>query len=94
MKMEKHREVTQWAIAKGVKINGFAPLRFPGRWFGIIAERRFVGRGTGWEEKEEEEDEEDGGERCDAILNPSRLTPPFLLSHCLYLGELRRYLKA
>lgn len=38
--MEKHHEFTEWAIARGVKINGIAAHRFPGRGLGIIAETR------------------------------------------------------
>lgn len=32
-------EFTGWAVAQGVKLNGIAAHRFPGRGFGIIAER-------------------------------------------------------
>ena len=35
--MEKHEEFTKWALDHGVKINGVAAHRFPGRGLGIIA---------------------------------------------------------
>ena len=39
--MEIHEEFTEWAVAKGVNINGIAAHRFPGRGLGIIAEKNF-----------------------------------------------------
>jgi hypothetical protein len=39
--MENHREFTEWAVARGVEINGIAAHRFPGRGLGIIAEKDF-----------------------------------------------------
>lgn len=47
--MEKHQRFTVWAIMRGVKINGLAAHRFPGKGLGIIAERRHVVRGTDWQ---------------------------------------------
>ncbi len=38
--MEKHLEFTDWAISKGVQINGIAAHKFPGRGLGIIAEKK------------------------------------------------------
>jgi hypothetical protein len=37
--MEIHETFTEWAIEKGVKINGIRPHRFEGRGLGIIAEK-------------------------------------------------------
>jgi hypothetical protein len=39
--MEIHEKFTEWAIEKGVQINGIRPHRFEGRGLGIIAERDF-----------------------------------------------------
>jgi len=36
---EKHDRFTQWAKERGVKINGVAPARFPGRGLGIAAKK-------------------------------------------------------
>ncbi len=44
--MEIHEKFTEWAIEKGVKINGIRPHRFEGRGLGIIAERDFKVRRT------------------------------------------------
>jgi hypothetical protein len=44
--MEIHEKFTEWAIEKGVKINGIRPHRFDGRGLGIIAERDFKVRRT------------------------------------------------
>jgi hypothetical protein len=38
--MEMDNEFTKWAAALGVKLNGIATHRFPGRGLGIIAERK------------------------------------------------------
>jgi len=38
--MEKHENFTEWACAQGVKINGVAAHRFPGRGLGIVAKRK------------------------------------------------------
>jgi hypothetical protein len=43
--MEIHDKFTEWAIEKGVQINGIRPHRFEGRGLGIIAERDFKVRG-------------------------------------------------
>jgi hypothetical protein len=37
--MDIHNEFTQWALAWGVKLNGMATHRLPGKGFGIIAEK-------------------------------------------------------
>jgi hypothetical protein len=37
--MEIHKEFTDWAVAKGVKINGIVAHRFSGRGLGIMAEK-------------------------------------------------------
>ncbi|KAG0650498.1 Ribosomal lysine N-methyltransferase 2 [Hyphodiscus hymeniophilus] len=39
--MEVHRDFTEWAVSRGVKINGIAAHKFPGRGLGIIAEKSF-----------------------------------------------------
>ncbi len=44
--MEIHEKFTEWAIEKGVKINGIKPHRFEGRGLGIIAERDLKVRGV------------------------------------------------
>ncbi|KAJ9352244.1 hypothetical protein DTO027B9_5945 [Paecilomyces variotii] len=36
---ENHLAFTEWVISQGVKINGVAPARFPGRGLGMIATR-------------------------------------------------------
>ncbi|KAL4889503.1 hypothetical protein BDV59DRAFT_116587 [Aspergillus ambiguus] len=36
---EDHEAFTQWALSKGVEINGIAPARFPGRGMGMVATR-------------------------------------------------------
>ena len=41
LKMEIHQDFAKWAVARGVKINGIAANRFPGRGLGIIAEKNF-----------------------------------------------------
>jgi hypothetical protein len=38
--MDIHKEYTEWAVARGVKLNGIATHRFPGRGLGIIAEKK------------------------------------------------------
>jgi hypothetical protein len=38
--MEMDNEFTKYAAALGVKLNGIAIHRFPGRGLGIIAERK------------------------------------------------------
>jgi len=38
--MDIHKEFTQWAVARGVKLNGIATHRFPDRGLGIIAEKK------------------------------------------------------
>jgi hypothetical protein len=38
--MEIYKEFTEWAVARGVKLNGIAIHRFPGRGLGIIAEKK------------------------------------------------------
>ena len=38
-KMEIHKDFTEWAIARGVNLNGIAIHRFPGRGLGIVAEK-------------------------------------------------------
>jgi len=43
--MERHIEFTEWAVAQGVKLNGIAAHKFPGRGLGVIAEKRIVVRG-------------------------------------------------
>jgi len=43
--MEHHEKFTEWAIGKGVKINGIRPHRFEGRGLGIIAEKDLKVRG-------------------------------------------------
>jgi hypothetical protein len=45
-RMEIHEKFTEWAIEKGVEINGIRPHRFEGRGLGIIAEKDFKVRGT------------------------------------------------
>ncbi len=35
--MEKHEQFRDWALEQGVKLNGVAAHRFPGRGLGIIA---------------------------------------------------------
>ncbi|KAK8104002.1 Ribosomal lysine N-methyltransferase s.t1.c11 [Apiospora kogelbergensis] len=37
--MEPHEQLLQWAEAKGVKLDGIAPQRLPGRGMGIVATR-------------------------------------------------------
>jgi hypothetical protein len=37
--MDIHKEFTEWAVVRGVKLVGIATHRFPGRGLGIIAER-------------------------------------------------------
>ena len=37
---EKHVIFTNWAQARGVKISGVVPARFPGRGLGIAATRK------------------------------------------------------
>lgn len=37
--MDIHKEFTEWAVARGLKLNGIAIHRFPGRGLGIIAEK-------------------------------------------------------
>ncbi|KAK6860019.1 SET domain-containing protein [Apiospora arundinis] len=37
--MEPHEQLLQWAEAKGVKLDGIAPQRLPGRGVGIVATR-------------------------------------------------------
>jgi hypothetical protein len=37
--MDIHKKFMEWAIEKGVEINGIRPHRFAGRGLGIIAER-------------------------------------------------------
>jgi hypothetical protein len=37
--MDIHKRFMEWAIERGVKINGIRPHRFEGRGLGIIAER-------------------------------------------------------
>ena len=39
--MEVHREFTEWAVSRGVKINGIATHEFTGRGLGIVAEKDF-----------------------------------------------------
>jgi hypothetical protein len=38
--MEKHLDFTNWAISKGVKLNGVVAHRFPARGLGIMAEEK------------------------------------------------------
>jgi hypothetical protein len=38
--MDIHKEFTEWAVARGAKLNGIAAHRFPGKGFGIIAEEK------------------------------------------------------
>jgi len=38
--MEIHKDFTEWAVARGVKLNGIAIHRFPGRGLGIVAEKK------------------------------------------------------
>jgi hypothetical protein len=40
-KMEIHEEFTEWAVTRGVKINGIKAHRFDGRGLGIIAKKDF-----------------------------------------------------
>ena len=40
--MDKHKEFTEWAVARGVKLNGIAAHRFLDKGLGIIAEKRFT----------------------------------------------------
>ncbi len=40
--MDVHKEFTEWAIARGVKLNGIAAHRFVGRGLGIIAEKKLA----------------------------------------------------
>lgn len=42
--MDIHKEFAEWAMARGVKFNGIAAHRFPGRGLGIIAEKNFKAR--------------------------------------------------
>jgi hypothetical protein len=44
--MDVHNKFTEWAIEKGVKINGIKPHRFEGRGLGIIAEKDLEVRRT------------------------------------------------
>jgi hypothetical protein len=44
--MEIHEKFAEWAVEKGVKINGIRPHRFEGRGLGIIAGRDFKVRRT------------------------------------------------
>jgi hypothetical protein len=37
--MDIHKEFTEWAVTRGVKLNGIAAHRFPGRGVGIIAKK-------------------------------------------------------
>ena len=37
--MEPNEQLLQWAEAKGVKLDGIAPQRLPGRGMGIVATR-------------------------------------------------------
>jgi hypothetical protein len=37
--MDVHKKFTEWAVARGVKINGIAAQRFPDKGVGIIAEK-------------------------------------------------------
>jgi hypothetical protein len=37
--MDIHKEFTEWVVARGVKLNGIAAHRFPGRGLGIITEK-------------------------------------------------------
>jgi hypothetical protein len=39
--MDIHNEFTEWAIARGVKLNGIAIHKFPCRGLGILAEKQF-----------------------------------------------------
>ena len=38
--MEKHEKFTDWALTQGVKINGIAAHKFPGRGLGIVAKKK------------------------------------------------------
>jgi hypothetical protein len=38
--MDIHKEFTEQAVAQGVKLNGIAARRFPGKGLGIIAEKK------------------------------------------------------
>lgn len=44
--MDIHKEFTEWAVARGVRLNGTAAHRFPGRGLGIIAEKKLEARDT------------------------------------------------
>ena len=37
--MDINNEFTEWAVARGVQLNGIATHRFPGRGLGIIAKQ-------------------------------------------------------
>ena len=37
--MDIHKDFMEWAIARGVTLNGIAAHRFPGKGVGIIAEK-------------------------------------------------------
>jgi hypothetical protein len=43
IEMDIHKEFTEWAVARGVKLDGIATHRFPGKGLGIIAERELKG---------------------------------------------------
>lgn len=45
--MDIHKEFAEWAVARGIKVNGIAAHRFPGRGLGIIAEKNFKARRKG-----------------------------------------------
>lgn len=36
-----YRDLTEWSIARGLKFDGIAPHRFPGKGLGIVAQRSF-----------------------------------------------------
>ncbi|KAI0384344.1 SET domain-containing protein [Hypomontagnella monticulosa] len=38
--MEPHEELLDWATSQGVKLNGIAPKRIPGRGIGLVATRK------------------------------------------------------
>ncbi len=44
--MDIQKDFTKWAAARGVKANGIAVHRFPGKGLGIIAEKKLEVRGT------------------------------------------------
>lgn len=43
--MDIHERFMEWAVEKGVKINGIKPHKFEGRGLGIIAEKDLKVRG-------------------------------------------------